>query len=68
MAVSVGFAFSERQMSRALDELDAKSAPEALTDFLGCCGVMRWAGEMAKARPFLSVDAVLSEASWRIGR
>jgi OHCU decarboxylase len=42
-----------------LNQLDPDSATRAL---LPCCGSTRWAGMMAAARPFPSVDAMVAAA------
>lgn len=42
-----------------LNDLDRESAARA---FLRCCGSTRWAREMAAARPFATVDAMIAEA------
>ena len=45
-----------------LEALNAASRDEATAAFLLCCGSTRWAGRMADARAFTSVEAVQSTA------
>ena len=45
-----------------LAALNALSANAAEVEFLKCCGSKNWAGEVASARPFATVDELLAEA------
>jgi OHCU decarboxylase len=49
-----------------LGELNALDAATAVAELLRCCGSARWARQMAAARPFPSVDAMLAkgDAVW----
>lgn len=51
----------------ALDRLNSLPPPEALSEFLKCCGSRKWAQRMADQRPFVDVSGLLSEADdiWR---
>ena len=49
-------------MSARLDDLNMLRADEAAREFLRCCGSDRWAKEMAAARPFASIEAVVAAA------
>lgn len=50
-----------------LDELNALAATEAERALGACCGVTRWAREVAAARPYESIDTLLARADavWR---
>jgi 2-oxo-4-hydroxy-4-carboxy-5-ureidoimidazoline decarboxylase len=53
-----------------LDELNALDADTAARELLRCCGSTAWARQMAAARPFASVDAILEAADrtwWHLG-
>jgi OHCU decarboxylase len=41
-----------------LDDLNTLTNDAAIAEFLRCCGSDRWAGGMAAARPFASIEAV----------
>ena len=47
-----------------IDWLNGLPFEEARAEFLRCCGSMRWADAMARARPFKDVPAVYAEAGW----
>lgn len=49
-------------MAMTLAPLNTISATEAVADLLKCCGSVRWAQAMAAARPFNSVEGLLTEA------
>ncbi len=44
------------------DRLDALTEMEAEAEFLACCGSIKWAAQMAAARPFVSKEAVFEKA------
>ena len=46
----------------ALDRLNSLSPPEALSEFLKCCGSRNWARRMTDQRPFVDLAGLLSEA------
>jgi OHCU decarboxylase len=50
-----------------IEELNSLPAVAAEEEFLKCCGSMRWARRMSDARPFASVEELLSKADeiWR---
>jgi 2-oxo-4-hydroxy-4-carboxy-5-ureidoimidazoline decarboxylase len=53
-----------------LDDLNGLTAADAARELLRCCGSTRWAGQMASARPFASVDAIIDAADriwWGLG-
>src|ERR1043165_1874965 len=45
-----------------LDELNRLPAVQAQAEFLKCCGATRWAKAMTEARPFTSVESLLTKA------
>ena len=45
-----------------LDELNRLAAINAQAEFLKCCGATRWAKMMTEARPFSSVESLLTKA------
>ena len=51
----------------ALERLNSLAPPEALLEFLKCCGSKNWAQRMVDQRPFIDVSELLSEADeiWR---
>lgn len=49
-------------MTTRLDQLNSLSSAEAEAEFLKCCGSAHWAHEMTGARPFKSLDELLSKA------
>lgn len=53
-------------MSLSLSQLNALSPADATSKFLTCCTSSSWASTLADARPFDSVDALLSasDAAW----
>jgi 2-oxo-4-hydroxy-4-carboxy-5-ureidoimidazoline decarboxylase len=50
-------------LDHALDTLNALPPDEAGAEFLKCCGSMNWARQIASARPFENVDALLDSAA-----
>ena len=54
-------------MTVSLNQLNALPAPEAKALLLACCGSVRWAEEVAAARPFANVQALMERADdvWR---
>jgi len=49
-------------LSRTPEHLSLLPPDEAESEFLKCCGSRRWAREMTEARPFKSLDELLSKA------
>jgi len=49
-------------LTGALEHLSLLPPDEAESEFLKCCGSRRWAREMTEARPFKSLDELLSKA------
>lgn len=47
-----------------LEWLNGLPHEEAKTEFLRCCGSIRWADAMARARPFKDASAMYAEAGW----
>jgi OHCU decarboxylase len=45
-----------------LEGLNSLSADEAAAEFLKCCGSMNWARHVTSARPFASLEELLSQA------
>ena len=54
-------------MTQSLQRLNELSADDVRSEFLKCCGSRAWAGEMSAARPFATVEELLSESDriWR---
>jgi OHCU decarboxylase len=54
-------------MIHSLNQLNELSAHDAEAEFLKCCGSTRWARAMTGARPFETLDDVLTQADrvWR---
>ena len=51
--------------------LNSLTADEAARELLQCCGSNRWATEMAKSRPYPSMEAVITRANevwWSLDR
>lgn len=48
--------------SIGLDAFNAMPAPQARETLLGCCHAERWAEQVAGARPYLSLEALLTRA------
>jgi OHCU decarboxylase len=55
------------QPTRDLAWLNSLSSSEATTELLHCCGSQRWAEEVAKDRPYSSVESLVERANdvWR---
>lgn len=49
-------------MDHALENLNSLTPEEAQNEFLKCCGSHNWARRLAEARPFSTVDELLSKA------
>ena len=49
-------------MNQSIKRLNQLSSIEAEAEFLKCCGATRWAKAMAEARPFTSVESLLTKA------
>lgn len=49
-------------MNQLMNRLNDMADNEAQSEFLKCCGSTRWAASMTSARPFASVDELLSQA------
>ena len=45
-----------------IEGLNALSADEATAELLKCCGSRRWAGELSKGRPYLSLEELSASA------
>ena len=45
-----------------IEGLNALSADEATAELLKCCGSRRWAGELSKGRPYLSLEELSARA------
>ena len=58
-------------MSTQLDHLNTLPQPEAIEEFLKCCGSQRWAQRMVINRPYLSLDDLCVKAGdlwWDLDR
>jgi OHCU decarboxylase len=51
----------------SLHEFNQRKREEAVEALMKCCGSSRWAGQLADARPFEDLDALISRAGviWR---
>lgn len=49
-------------MNQSVNRLNQLSANDAEAEFLKCCGSQRWAQAITAARPFETLDGVLTEA------
>jgi OHCU decarboxylase len=59
------------QPAHDLAWLNSLPAAEAVKELLQCCGSTRWAQQMADARPFATLEAVLATANklwWKLDR
>ena len=56
-----------RSLNTELETLNSLSQERVDSEFLKCCGSRNWARTMAEARPFASVDQLLTKADslWR---
>jgi OHCU decarboxylase len=52
-----------RDFDHRMQELNTLSTVDAEMEFLKCCGSQRWVQAMAGARPFKSVDDLLTKAN-----
>jgi OHCU decarboxylase len=49
-------------LKQGLDEFNALPLEAAEAELMKCCGSIRWARELAAARPFVDMDELLAEA------
>jgi 2-oxo-4-hydroxy-4-carboxy-5-ureidoimidazoline decarboxylase len=59
---------TEQETQEILDRLNALTPPEALAEFMRCCGAKRWARGMTARRPFHSRSTLLAgaESLWSL--